>query len=133
MHTDTNTFFKNLVELYTKPGVYDIKIEWKESANEDHQTRQWVKVGQNLISLLSRIFYYHFERGRKTHPAAEKAKEYLVVISEYVFRKLEHLAGSSAQDLRNGFLNQVVEVFFVVMALARTCTHFAIRLKISSF
>ena len=60
MHTDTNTFFKNFALHKTRRLRYQNRV-----------------VSQNLVLLLSRIFYYHFERGRRMYPAAEKAKEYL--------------------------------------------------------
>ena len=98
VHVDTNNFFRNLVAVYTRPASFERKVDWREPTNEDNSTRQWVKTGQNLINLLARLFYYHVERGRKTHCAAERAKTYLLQIATHVMHRLEQLTQA---DLRH--------------------------------
>ena len=56
---------------------------------------------QNLITLLSRLVHYHVERGRKTHPAAESAKQFLLDLSKCTFERLKELAESKSYDLRH--------------------------------
>ena len=98
VHVDTNSFFRNLVAVFTRPASFERKVDWREPTNEDQATRQWVKTGLNLINLLARLFYYHVERGRKTHVAAERAKTYLLQIATHVMHRLEQLTQA---DLRH--------------------------------
>ena len=105
IHSDTNTFFERLLNLFTTDKFHHIKVEWKDSYAEDEKTRRYVKVLTNFIKLLIRLYRYHAEKGRRTHQAAEKAYSILETMRDDLFNRLLDLGSLSGHDLRSRVSN----------------------------